>query len=78
VYAISYLQLKLREMWGTGELQQLLMMARETTWTFDLVGVGHAYLEISLIPSLKANCCSCTGGGAPQSSCSATAAATTV
>jgi hypothetical protein len=34
----------MRAMWGTGELQQLLMMARETTWTFDLVGVDRCML----------------------------------
>lgn len=31
------LQLTMREMWATGELQQLLAMARETTLSFDLV-----------------------------------------
>jgi hypothetical protein len=40
MHRLLCLQFKLREMWGTGELQQLLMMARETTWTFDLVGVS--------------------------------------
>ncbi|KAF6266311.1 FAE1/Type III polyketide synthase-like protein-domain-containing protein [Scenedesmus sp. NREL 46B-D3] len=30
------LAFKLQGMWATGELQQLLMLARETTWTFDL------------------------------------------
>jgi hypothetical protein len=73
-------------MWASGELQQLLSLARETTWTFDMV--GNSLSGLPLVPgntvkvsrtlhggqgfaaAAAAAAAAQKGGGAPRSHCS--------